>query len=201
MIQKCNETFTPLTLAVSGVLRSPNPSANPQSETGNSEAVPVKTCSRCKLTLPLSDYYIKRRYGKPDYVCKKCSVELSTIRANSNKEQTSARNRRFKLKNADKIAKQGAEYRKRNRAKINQRYRDRYATETEKYKARTQLGYAIRNGNLTRPNFCEKCGKQTTPQGHHHDYSKPLEVQWLCQQCHSFEHRKYGKRNSTASVD
>jgi ribosomal protein S27AE len=27
--------------------------------------------------------------------------------------------------------------------------------------------------------------------GHHHDYSRPLDVEWLCGSCHAIRHRKY----------
>jgi hypothetical protein len=37
---------------------------------------------------------------------------------------------------------------------------------------------------------CESCGRQPA-QAHHDDYSKPLEVRWLCSACHGVEHRRY----------
>ncbi len=51
---------------------------------------------------------------------------------------------------------------------------------------------AIKNGDLVRPDRCSKCGhapglsKAGSPMihGHHDDYSKPLDVQWLCPKCH-----------------
>lgn len=49
---------------------------------------------------------------------------------------------------------------------------------------------AIKNGLLVRSDKCEMC-KKSAPYGtiaHHPDYSKPFEVQWLCQSCHSAQH-------------
>lgn len=43
---------------------------------------------------------------------------------------------------------------------------------------------AIRDGHMVRGN-CEVCGELA--QGHHDDYSKPLEVRWLCR-VHHVEH-------------
>lgn len=43
---------------------------------------------------------------------------------------------------------------------------------------------AIQKGLLTRPNSCEKCGVAGRVEASHRDYSKPLDVQWLCRLCH-----------------
>lgn len=57
---------------------------------------------------------------------------------------------------------------------------------TIKTRARQTVKYAIKVGNLKRQP-CEKCGAIDT-QGHHHDYSKPLAVAWLCDSCHRKHH-------------
>lgn len=58
----------------------------------------------------------------------------------------------------------------------------------EKYQAQRAAQKAIRNGLLIREN-CEICNKSNT-HAHHEDYSKPLEVKWLCPTCHSNLHNK-----------
>jgi hypothetical protein len=55
----------------------------------------------------------------------------------------------------------------------------------EKTKARNAVSNAIRDGRLLRQP-CEVCGQKA--QAHHHDYSKPLDVQWLCFKHHRAEH-------------
>ncbi|KKM05639.1 hypothetical protein LCGC14_1752080 [marine sediment metagenome] len=58
----------------------------------------------------------------------------------------------------------------------------------EKAKAHHTVNDAIRGGYLQRPKICESCGRFADIEGHHPDYSKPLEVDWLCRPCHVKEH-------------
>lgn len=54
----------------------------------------------------------------------------------------------------------------------------------ERVRARQILKNAIDRGKIPRPNKCSKCGKVCKPYGHHIDYSKPLDVLWVCRACH-----------------
>lgn len=57
----------------------------------------------------------------------------------------------------------------------------------DKYKAQTAVGNAIRDGRLIRPTLCERCNQPGKIEAHHHDYAKPLEVEWVCPKCHGEE--------------
>jgi hypothetical protein len=50
---------------------------------------------------------------------------------------------------------------------------------------------AVRLGVLNSPadSKCERCGKPR-PDKHHEDYSKPLEVTYLCRSCHKICHHE-----------
>lgn len=48
----------------------------------------------------------------------------------------------------------------------------------KKYRARVKVGNALRAGTLVKT-ACEVCTEPKV-EGHHDDYSKPLEVKWLC---------------------
>lgn len=49
--------------------------------------------------------------------------------------------------------------------------------------------YAIRHGKLVR-GPCAACGATENIDGHHTDYTKPLDVVWLCKKHHREEHAK-----------
>lgn len=59
--------------------------------------------------------------------------------------------------------------------------------ERHKWIARIKLRQAISSGKIQRKP-CERCGAVKS-QGHHEDYSKPLDVQWLCPKHHAALHR------------
>jgi len=65
----------------------------------------------------------------------------------------------------------------------------------DRAKARDAVNYQIRTGRLKRLP-CEVCGAERT-QAHHDDYSKPLEVKWLCM----LHHREADRKRSTLSND
>lgn len=56
-----------------------------------------------------------------------------------------------------------------------------------KEQARRKLQLAVQHGKIIR-GPCSQCGAPKS-EGHHEDYSKPFEVQWLCRPCHRALHR------------
>jgi hypothetical protein len=59
----------------------------------------------------------------------------------------------------------------------------------KKDNARNELNTAIKNGSIKK-GVCAICGDEKT-HGHHEDYSKPLDVVWLCLKHHRAIHRRY----------
>lgn len=57
-----------------------------------------------------------------------------------------------------------------------------------KQQVNQRLTYAIRMGKVERGTTCERCGAEGRCDGHHHDYTKPLDVEWLCRSCHRAHH-------------
>jgi hypothetical protein len=55
-----------------------------------------------------------------------------------------------------------------------------------KANARSYLNVYIRRGKIIKQP-CISCGDLNT-EGHHHDYTKPLDVVWYCRKCHLNHH-------------
>jgi len=52
-------------------------------------------------------------------------------------------------------------------------------------RAQRRVAYMIEKGELVRPKTCEECGRDNKKiEAAHKDYSKPLDVRWLCKSCH-----------------
>jgi len=64
------------------------------------------------------------------------------------------------------------------------------ARNREKINVHAKVHRAVKNGSLVRKECCERCGLKCKTEGHHKDYSKPLDVMWLCRKCHAMNHRK-----------
>jgi ribosomal protein S27AE len=64
------------------------------------------------------------------------------------------------------------------------------AQQRLKANARAHANTAVRRGTLKRKP-CEVCGDADSVK-HHDDYSKPLEVRWLCRKCHKAHHAAHG---------
>lgn len=59
----------------------------------------------------------------------------------------------------------------------------------KKWKVRQTVRNAISREKIRRLP-CEECGEKET-HAHHNNYSKPLQVEWLCKKHHYEKHRKY----------
>lgn len=126
----------------------------------------MKSCKKCGQIKPLSAFY------ENSNKCKECTCE--DVRNNY----------------ASRRAQYSAYYRRRaqrpdlHEIRVNYQ-RERNKRNPEKYKARNALNNAVRDGRIQKQG-CEVCGGKA--QAHHEDYSKPLEVRWLCFEHHREEH-------------
>ena len=74
-----------------------------------------------------------------------------------------------------------------------QRSRDYTKSYPARRRAYDHVKYAIRKGRLQK-GPCRDCGTTEYVHAHHADYSKPLEVIWLCPTCHLKQHGLLGSQ-------
>lgn len=72
-----------------------------------------------------------------------------------------------------------------------------------KRSAHQAVNNAIRNGSLSKPQFCSCCGNSGTIQGHHWSYDPEfvLDVVWLCPRCHGLEHKRINSIVRKGDID
>lgn len=66
--------------------------------------------------------------------------------------------------------------------------REWQANHPDAVKAGRLLNASLKEGRLVKPIGCSRCGEIRRLSAHHEDYTKPLEVLWLCSSCHKLKH-------------
>lgn len=69
--------------------------------------------------------------------------------------------------------------------------RPKAVTTRAKNRARLRAYRAVQAGKIQRRVMCQGCRRKKKLTMHHKDYDKPLEVIWLCWECHGHRHRVY----------
>lgn len=107
-----------------------------------------------------------------------------------NREYLLLYSKEYRKQNKEKIKKYKKGYNKTNTKEIQEYNNRRRENNPLRYKAYTIIRDAVRSGKIIKSDTCSKCDANTKIDGHHDDYSKPLEVVWLCRQCHVDIHIK-----------
>lgn len=132
--------------------------------------------------------------------CKQCGVTAETARFYASNKSTCAEcikvgvraNRRAKLEYYLEYDRKRAFRPDRVAARKAYQARTGYHTgpvDAAKRAAHVMLGNALARKRIIKPTLCEACGRPERLDGHHYDYTKPLEVVWLCKPCHGQVHR------------
>ena len=133
-----------------------------------------KTCFKCKKTLPISDFY-KHSQMKDGHLnkCKECTK----------KDMYNDRhfNRRKEILAFDR-ERANQPHRKEAKAEIYKKWKEQ---NPERRAAQTKLGSALRSKKIEQLP-CFICGEKA--EAHHPDYSRPLDVVWLCSAHHKQAH-------------
>lgn len=119
-----------------------------------------KTCSKCHKILEIAEFRIKSdKKNKPRYSAQ-CNECTREYQRKKRSESSSYLSATYRWK------------------------KDHH----QEFLAHKLVLKAVKSGKIKRPECCSLCGKVCTPQAHHVDYLKPLEVMWLCPSCHKKQH-------------
>jgi Zn finger protein HypA/HybF involved in hydrogenase expression len=157
-----------------------------------------KECFKCKHLKPLSEFY-KHKMMADGHVnkCKECNKH--DVRANR-QDKISYYKAYDRLRaNTPKRVEGRAAYSITDDAKqALQKTRKKWIENNAiKYAASLIVNNAVRSGKIKKLYTCEICGIGGRIHGHHDDYAKPLDVRWLCPQCHSDWHKINGEGASS----
>ena len=150
----------------------------------------MKVCKECNSEKDLSAFY-KHPQMQDGHLnkCIECVKKIVKKHRDLNIEKIKAYDRE-RAKTPERMAKH-REYARSEKGKLSHKkaldnYKKRYPL---KYASRVITGNAIRSGKLIRASNCSECGSKEKIEGHHDDYTKPLEVRWLCEKCHKNWHK------------
>lgn len=156
------------------------PNFSRRRESIEENGVTLYRCGKCGEFKPYDEFYKnKRTILGITSECKKCHCETS-----------------YQSRDAENSMRLSREYMRRRRenkteeVRAEDRERNKRIPKDEKYRARRILNNAVKRGEIRRPIRCEMCGTEGVIHGHHTDYNKPLDVEWLCAECHGKRHRK-----------
>ncbi len=72
------------------------------------------------------------------------------------------------------------------------KYREFTEYQKMRHKAVSYLTVYVKRGKIKKGN-CEVCSSDKNVEAHHDDYSKPLDVRWLCRKHHRELHKNLKK--------
>lgn len=166
-------------------------------------------CTKCCRDLPEEMFGLYKHRGKILRYrrCKDCLAEYKHNHYLKHRQEYIDRSRRWRegrheqyisylrdyyRKNKDELLKRARDYYLSDRGRELNRLRSRRYRQTDegrlKERARKVVSYALSRGDLTRPDRCEMCNQEAFLEAHHPNYNRPLDVVWLCKQCHENIH-------------
>ena len=155
----------------------------------------MKICRKCGEAKDLSQFY---KHGQMEdghlNFCISCKKSDAGEYRNANLERIKEYDRkrgrtewhkgRSKIYREKLMAGNPEEYKSMRKQTV-KKHREKFR---EKNLARVILNNAVRDGNILKPEHCGICGGKAKLEAHHFDYSKPLEVIWVCDSCHKGIH-------------
>ena len=149
----------------------------------------MKQCFKCKNIKPLNEFYKHPQMADGHLnKCKVCTRKDSQYRVDVKRLDLT-----WVMQERERCREKSANYRSMGKAQPPSRaVRKKWLCRNpEKRRAHSMAGNAVRNGKITKPGKCDTCNTPAEDlEMHHEDYSKPLDVKWLCFGCHGKTRRK-----------
>jgi hypothetical protein len=148
----------------------------------------TKICSSCGKSKPPSEF----RKGK-GFTCRQCEREKALVYYYAHplderqKEKRKAYQRRWRTININYARTEETKEQAEHRRSLSRRWGETHRKERN---VQAAVHRAVKKGLLKKPCRCSFCGREAQLYGHHIDYDEPLNVVWLCRQCHRRIHVK-----------
>lgn len=179
-----------------------------------------RNCCVCKIIKDLNEFPKDKQSSLGhSYRCKECNRKRHKEYSKRMPEEVRERKRKarneYGKENRLHLNEKMREYYWENPEKFRERnkknrenYPDKYYEYFKKYRennmekilAQAKLKYHVDKQNILRPNNCSICkSSDYRIEAHHFDYSKPLDVLWVCQKCHLVLHQRINEESKVST--
>jgi hypothetical protein len=153
----------------------------------------MKTCKSCEIEKQESDFYTNNNK------CKPCITARVRANRRDNLEYYTNYDKHRAMQPHRVAARHQYQQTDAGKAAV-LRAKDKWLEINPTKRATHNLvNNAVKSGKLIKPENCEQCACFSQRlHGHHDDYSKPLDVRWLCALCHNAWHAANGEGANAA---
>lgn len=168
------------------------------------DGIEMKICKKCKEEKSKADFY-KHKAGADGLFgkCKECIKEAVRINRKKNHEYYKEYDKK-RYQEDPRVRTRHKRYWATDAGKSSMnKSREKWIVDNpKKIKVYNKVNNAVRDGKLIKPDKCQSCKNEGRLEGHHEDYSKPFDVMWLCNLCHTKIHReaKQEENNDRKSI-
>jgi len=144
----------------------------------------MKECSGCGKRKEEAEFAVNK--ATSDGLTYKCKVCLSEYQKARRERLNASRPPGWKQKTQDMAAYRRA-WKEANPGYMTKAKADWLAKNKDRARVKDAVRYALKTGKLVKT-ACQVCGDEKV-EGHHADYSRPLDVVWLCREHHMEIHK------------